>query len=834
MISSSFNNISLIRVNIAMRNSLFILILCLNFSTLFAQWTNRYPKVTGTSHHIYLEGYELPTLSMGPIDPAVSPDNSTIAFSSRGWIWFFDIETGVAKRLTKNGPMDFRPTWSPDGSRLAFIRDNGSDTWIVIYDIMSGKEDVINSPALELDPAFSDDGRFLFYASARNGTIDIWKHEFATKHDSIIIEESGTQLSPQPHPDGDRLIYMHKARSNDIRVHWLAKDEEINSASVIDKELTVLQTERIASMTRPALSPNGDLVVYNWPTQEGYELRLLNIFDPTTTVLLTSSDGLPLTPAWGADGKWIYFAEADNDEVFVLKRISVYGGDVESINILSWDWGEPTATLRLKTKMKGSNKLIPSRISVRDGKGHFVIPDKSQSRFDGQNGYVFFYSPGIIELTVPIGAVEISVVQGLSTPELIKNINVKRTGVKEVSVSLKSIWDPRDEGWISGDHHFHLNYGGQYQLTPEDLLPMMAGEALDVATPLLANLHNRFEDQKYWGWKSSDNEPLIFFAQEIRSHFLGHLGLLGNKDLFWPWIWGPGYQVYNSDDRPNAEALQFAREQGGLSLYVHPIMGGPNPISEEGRRRVPVELVADGVLDQFDLLEVACLWSDEIGTSRLWYRFLNIGVPITPSGGTDVMNNLYRTMAIGTTRVYAYTAGAKDWSSYADALKDGRTFVTNGPMLDFNVENSIPGGIVSPSRRVKWTLDLHSAIGVDTVEVVINGRIVWSSKGLDKPGSHSYRGSVMLPAGGWIAARAIGGEISWPAMDSYPFAHTAPIWIGSVGSTDSETRRTAAMELISILDISEQRLKEGYLGIPIPKLQAQFNKARKRLEDLKK
>ena len=71
-------------------------------------------------------------------------------------------------------------------------------------------------------------------------------------------------------------------------------------------------------------------------------------------------------------------------------------------------------------------------------------------------------------------------------------------------------------------------------------------------------------------------------------------------------------------------------------------------------------MVADGVLGAFDLLEVACLWSDEIGTSRLWYRFLNIGVPIAPSGGTDVMNNLYRTMAVGTTRVYAYTGGATD------------------------------------------------------------------------------------------------------------------------------------------------------------------------------
>ena len=153
---------------------------------------------------------------------------------------------------------------------------------------------------------------------------------------------------------------------------------------------------------------------------------------------------------------------------------------------------------------------------------------------------------------------------------------------------------------------------------------MMAAEALDVATPQLANLHNRFEDQKYWGWTSSGTVPIVRFAQEIRSHFLGHLGLLGTTDLFWPWIWGPRYQVYGTDDRPNTDALEFAREQGGLSMYVHPF-SEQDPFSDAGMRRVPVELVADGVLGAFDLLEVACLWSDEIGTSRLWYRLLNIG-----------------------------------------------------------------------------------------------------------------------------------------------------------------------------------------------------------------
>ena len=47
-----------------------------------AQWTNRYPKVQDHGGHIYLEGFELPILTSGPMDPAPAPDNAT---ECRGW-----------------------------------------------------------------------------------------------------------------------------------------------------------------------------------------------------------------------------------------------------------------------------------------------------------------------------------------------------------------------------------------------------------------------------------------------------------------------------------------------------------------------------------------------------------------------------------------------------------------------------------------------------------------------------------------------------------------------------------------------------------------------------
>ncbi len=791
-------------------------------ATLLAQFTNRYPKVEGYRHHIYLEGYELPLLAAGVIDPAVSPQGGRIALASRGWLWILDLEQGRAVRVTRSAGVDSRPAWSPDGQRLAFVRDDGSDTRILQIDLQSGQETVlVDSGAIDLDPAFTADGASLLFSSAQAGDLDLWQLDLASGQATRLTSERGLELRPLPQPEAGGVLYVSKSRRGQDQLRLLDPGEASH---------TLLRREAIASQIRPALSPDGRRVAAGWPGEVHWNLWLLEIDNPPVQIQLTRKSPLPLMPCWSPDGKMIYFVEADAQQVFRLKKVPVQGGPPKQVPIASWDWGEPTGRLTIHTRLAGESQPAAARLQVRDRNGHPLIPDSGQVRFDSQSGRNYFYSPGSVELEAPLGEVQVLAARGLTAVPVEARLQVDGSSGQQLRLELAPLWKPQEHGWFSGDHHFHLNYGGPYELAPEHLLPMLKGEDLDVATPQLANLHNRFQDLGWWQWRKLDSPPLIAFAQEVRSHFLGHLGLVGTSTVYWPWYWGPGYPSYGRDDRPNAEALAHARQQGGVGFYVHPV-SHPEPFSEQGLSSIPVNLVVDAVLGDLDALEVACLWSDEGGTSQVWHRFLNLGIPVAPSAGTDAFPNFYRSMNVGATRVYVRPEGPLNMSSYLAALRAGRSFVTNGPMLDFRVADAQPGdAIAAHSGQVSWALEVYSALPFQELEILVNGQPVWSEGGLSEPGQASFQGTLKLPSGGWIAARAHGGETVWPAMDSYPFAHTAPIWIGSRGSTDPQASRQAAQDLLRALERARSRLEQGYAGTPIPRLKKRFEEARQRLE----
>lgn len=799
---------------------LIFLLLIFNFQICNAQWSNRYQKVDGFGHHVYLEGYELPVMNSGPTDPAPSPDGSHVAFSAKGWLWILDLASGEAKRITSGGEVDTSPNWAPDGNQIVFVRDNSLNTSIVLIDLKTSTQStIVDTPALELNPIFSSDGKSVWYASAEKGSLDIWKTTISTSVKVLVTTASDLERLPNPTSDGKKLVYLRKLGFS---------YDSIELLDLEDSTSTPLIEENFTSQAAFSLAPDDRTLAYTWPNGDDYELRLLDISIPKSILLLTKSNGLPLTPKFSYDGNWVYFSEYHNDERARLKRIKTTGGDVESIEIKNWNWQAPTSKLKIKSLVDGKKDAV--RMNITSSNGHPIIPESGIVHSEGQNGIVFFYSPGNIEITVPSGEVTVTAVQGFTTVKTVRKTEIKESN-QEIEINLSNIWNPSANGWFAGDNHFHLNYGGTNNLDPQDIELDLKAEGIDFAYPLLANLGNRFLEQDIWDW-NNEEAPFIRFGQEVRSHFLGHLGLVGTSDLYWPWVWGPYYDIYGRDDRLNAEPLRFTRNQNGLGAYVHPV-SIKDPMNQEGARRVPVSLVADCVLGETDLLELGCLWTDEIGTGEVWHSILNIGVDLGITAGSDVMNDLYRTMAIGATRVYVKPEGSLTQSSYLASLKQGKSFVTNGPLMEFKIDGNEPGNIISrDKKKVKWTLNTYSTVSFESIEIFVNGNVVWTKKANPKSTNQSFKGAIEVPEGGWVTARISGGITEWPLMDSYPFAETSPIWFGKKGSIETKAAMESAKDLLMILKVSQNRLEDGYGDSEIPKLLAHFEAARKKLESI--
>ncbi len=798
-----------------MKYFIFGLLILLSFSAQ-AQWTNRYPKVEGFGHHVYLEGYELPVLNSGPTDPAPSPSNDQVVFSAKGWLWVMNLKTSEAKKITFSPDMDSRPNWSPDGKKIVFVRDNSLNTQIVLLDLNSNKETIIvNSDALDLDPIFSEDSNFIYYSSAKNGSFDLWKLNLTTLESRVLTKEGSLERLPVPTSQGDHIVYLHKYGFSYDAIKLL-DIEKGTSSSLIE--------ENFVSQAAFTLSPDNKTLAYTWANGDDYELHLLNILIPKSKMLLTKSNGLPLSPKFSYDGDWVYYTENNKNETSELKRISVYGGSPELLRVKKWDWGKATGKLKITSLVDGKTEAV--RMSISDENGHPIIPNSGVIHSEGQNGIVFFYSPGEVEIEAPLGNLTITAVHGFSTIKKVQEIKLESASTT-TAIKMDRIWNAKQNGWYAADNHFHLNYGGPNQLDPEDILIDLKAEGIDIAFPLVGNLGNRFLEQDLLGWKNN-GLPIISFGQEVRSHFLGHLNLIGTKELYWPWVWGPYYDIYQDDDRLNAEPLRFASKKGGLGGYVHPV-SVRDPFEEGAARDVPISLTADVVLGEVDILEVGCLWTDEIGTAALWHEFLNLGIPVALSAGSDVMNDLYRTMAIGATRVYVKPVGELSLKSYLDALKKGKSFVSNAPQILFSVDNKEVGDVIESNKKnAKWKLIVHSPVNYDMVEIFVNGAVVWSKES-KKGTSETYTGTIKIPEGGWVTARVSGTKSEWPMMDSFIFAESSPIWFKNIGSTMPNTKISAANKLLKILDTSEKLLKQGYGDNQIPNLEGHFSKAKEKL-----
>ena len=181
----------------------------------------------------------------GVLSPSYSPDGKHIVFTGMTQavtdLYVVDADGKNLRHLTQDRYGDLMPSWSPDGTRIAFATDRGSTNLatlklgklqIAIYNLQSGTAEVLpNQQGLNINPVWSPDGKSLAYVSDRNGTANIYLHDFTDKQDERVTNvQSGVSQITETSPvmswsrATDRLAFTY-FDNNDYTVWYIDHPE---------------------------------------------------------------------------------------------------------------------------------------------------------------------------------------------------------------------------------------------------------------------------------------------------------------------------------------------------------------------------------------------------------------------------------------------------------------------------------------------------------------------------------------------------------------------------------------------------------------------------------
>jgi hypothetical protein len=721
-----------------------------------------------------------PMRAIGAVHPRLSPDGKSIVFSYQGSIWRLPSEGGTMKRLAAGPGFAVEPCWSADGRRIAYLegRPWGSGQ-VKLIDSQTGA-------ALPMPAAILGTGKLHF---APDGTQLLGHLRTAKQLDALrtldlksgelksVIKQRASRLPWALSRDGKWIAHVTTLDEPEEQMGNFGPQNDLWKVSVDGGE-PVRIVRFPARIYDVCWSADGKALFVT--TNLGgvhNDIQRIDLSDPERPVKLTFGQADEDRPSVSADGRWLLYN--DNHEgapALVLRDLGTH--ETRTLPIQRLDFGSPTGRLRLKAIDKAAGKELVTRLAVESKDGGFHAPPGALWRIDRDHAH--FFATDSVEFDLPAGTYRLRASHGPEYRVLRAEVEIKPGAVAEQTLALERWVDANARGWYCGDNHIHANYGyGEYYNSPASMAAMCAGEGLNACNFMVANSDgDGVFDREYFRGRPdplSTRRTVLYWNEEWRSTIWGHMTLVNLKQVVEPVFTG-FKDTTNPYDIPSvSEIADRTHRQGGLVNYTHPSAR----IDDLYRGAYTAKgLPIYAALGKIDTLDV--MGSNEQATSALYHRLLNCGFRLTASAGTDCFLNRIRSRLPGIQRVYVKTKEPFTYAGWIEGLRAGRSFVSNGPFVEFAVDGKGVGDVVElrAAKEVKVQAAVTSPFPLTRIEVLYNGKAVATGEPA-KTLTTELTKSIALEQSGWLALRVVG-----PAhadVEGVVYAHTSPVYVTVAG-----------------------------------------------------
>lgn len=497
------------------------------------------------------------------------------------------------------------------------------------------------------------------------------------------------------------------------------------------------------------------------------------------------------------------------------------------------------AVLRGRVLDFQSRAVIPARVYIQGEAGGWYFPESeggSAIPFKKQIGTASVEMHTTLtahpfKVEIPPGRYQVTVEQGKEYLPLSREVVVKEAGA-DLEFPLVRWVNMAEQGWYSGDTHTHR--------TLEELPNLVLAENVNVAWPM-----------SYWTLKASESP--VASEKSVKTPVSPGPTFVDPSHLVYPL--NTEYELFNVNGKPHTlGAVLLLNHQKPLDAVAPPLGRIADDIHAQGGLIAfdkhawewSMMLPAIAHPDLFDLANNH-MWRTrfqfknwgvpppawmKISTNSEWgwvnygfqtyYTLLDCGFKMAPTGATGAG---VHPAPFGFGRVYVHLPDGFQYDRWVAGLREGRSFVTTGPMLWATANNEDPGKKFEGGgqRAQKFHLEIRALnpSPLARIEIIVNGIVhdtIHPANRVTEAGAYESRceRTLELNQSGWFAVRAIDER----EFGDIRFAHCAPFFLEVPG----KPWLPRAEEVQFLVDRMESELKRNSGVLSEPAL-AEFRKA---------